>query len=296
MEVVEVAEEEADKPAYSVEDFETLLGFFRNMIYLFDYDENDFNDEVAEVIKLWLTDVNNPLLFIFYDGDLLSASLTFPTCAFNDIMYFMREPDQLFNVIERFHDDLMFGTLHNDIEGSLLVLLEQVYGPLILSNTEWSENVKAHVVAGYNTFMTYLTDIHYKLSGFTLLYVPREGSNMEVQEVVLNRTLIKRLEAVVIDWTSQIRSTINDTQHSVPNDLICPSDEYSFWLYRRMSINVNFKFCIFLTTVSSRRNTICDPESIQKCQHTAHHEDSGPVAIALHQTFARSFGRSYERN
>ncbi|XP_065079030.1 dynein axonemal heavy chain 2-like [Ochlerotatus camptorhynchus] len=232
VEVVEVAEEEADKPAYSDEDFETLLGFFRNMIYLFDYDENDFNDEVAEVIKLWLTDVDNPLLFIFYDGDLLSASLTFPTCAFNDIMYFMREPDQLFNVIERFHDDLMFGTLHNDIEGSLLVLLEQVYGPLILSNTEWSENVKAHVVAGYNTFMTYLTDIHYKLSGFTLLYVPREGSNMEVQEVVLNRTLIKRLEAVVIDWTSQIRSTINDTQHFVPNDLICPSDEYSFWLYR----------------------------------------------------------------
>ncbi|XP_021704080.1 dynein-1-beta heavy chain, flagellar inner arm I1 complex isoform X2 [Aedes aegypti] len=126
----------------------------------------------------------------------------------------------------------MFGTLHNDIEGSLLVTLEQVYGPLMLSNTEWSENVKAHVLVAYNTFMTFLTDIHHKLSGFTLLYVPREGSDMDVQEVVLNRTTIKRLEAVVIEWTSQIRSTINDTQHSVPDDLICPSDEYNFWIYR----------------------------------------------------------------
>lgn len=232
-EVIPIAEEEADKPAYSDEDLDTLVGFMRNMIFLFDYDSNDFNDEVAEVIKLWLIDVNYPLLFIYYDGHLLAASLTFPKCSFNDLMYFMREPDQLFNVIETFHDDLMFGTLHNDIEGSLLVTLEQVYGPLMLSNTEWSENVKAHVLVAYNTFMTFLTDIHHKLSGFTLLYVPREGSDMDVQEVVLNRTTIKRLEAVVIEWTSQIRSTINDTQHSVPDDLICPSDEYNFWIYRR---------------------------------------------------------------
>ncbi|XP_062549331.1 dynein axonemal heavy chain 2-like isoform X3 [Armigeres subalbatus] len=231
-EVVTIAEEETDKPAYSEDDLDTLVGFMRNMIYLFDYDSSDFNDEVSEMIKLWLIDVNYPLLFIYYDGDVLAASLTFPKCVFNDLMYFMREPDQLFNILERFYDDLMFGTLHSDIEGSLLITLEQVYGPLMLSNTEWSENVKAHVLSAYNTFMSFLTDIHYKLSGFTLLYVPREGSDMEIQEVVLNRTTIKRLEAVVIEWTSQIRSTINDIQHSVPNDLICPSDEYNFWIYR----------------------------------------------------------------
>uniref|UniRef100_A0A182M2Z6 Dynein heavy chain tail domain-containing protein n=1 Tax=Anopheles culicifacies TaxID=139723 RepID=A0A182M2Z6_9DIPT len=230
-EVVE-AVEEVDKPAYSDEDLETLVGFIRGMIILFDYEDDDFNEEVAETIKLWLTDVNNPLLFIFYDGNRLSASLAFPLCPINDLMYFMREPEQLFNVLECFHDDIMFGTLHGDIEGSLLVQLEQVYGPMILSNVDWSENVKANVINGFNAFMTYLTELHYKLSGFTLLYVPREGSDMEVQEVVLNRSMIKRLEAVVIDWTGQIRATLSDTQHFVPDDLVCPSDEYSFWLYR----------------------------------------------------------------
>uniref|UniRef100_A0A182Y5Q8 Dynein heavy chain tail domain-containing protein n=1 Tax=Anopheles stephensi TaxID=30069 RepID=A0A182Y5Q8_ANOST len=230
-EVVE-AVEEIDKPAYSDEDLETLVGFIRGMIILFDYEDDDFNEEVAETIKLWLTDVNNPLLFIFYDGNRLSASLAFPLCPINDLMYFMREPEQLFNVLERFHDDILFGTLHGDIEGSLLVQLEQVYGPMILSNVDWSENVKANVINGFNAFMTYLTELHYKLSGFTLLYVPREGSDMEVQEVVLNRSMIKRLEAVVIDWTGQIRATLSDTQHFVPDDLVCPSDEYSFWLYR----------------------------------------------------------------
>uniref|UniRef100_A0A182F4F5 AAA+ ATPase domain-containing protein n=1 Tax=Anopheles albimanus TaxID=7167 RepID=A0A182F4F5_ANOAL len=230
-EVVE-AVEEIDKPAYSEEDLETLVGFIRGMIILFDYEDEDFNDEVAETIKLWLTDANNPLLFIFYDGNRLSASLAFPLCPINDLMYFMREQDQLFNVLEQFHDDILFGTLHGDIEGSLLVLLEQVYGPMILSNVDWSESVKANVINGFNAFMTYLSELHYKLSGFTLLYVPREGSDMEVQEVVLNRSMIKRLEAVVIDWTAQIRATLSDTQHFVPDDLVCPSDEYSFWLYR----------------------------------------------------------------
>uniref|UniRef100_A0A182NEB2 Dynein heavy chain tail domain-containing protein n=1 Tax=Anopheles dirus TaxID=7168 RepID=A0A182NEB2_9DIPT len=230
-EVVE-AIEEVDKPVYSDENLETLVGFIRGMIILFDYEDDDFNEEVAETIKLWLTDVNNPLLFIFYDGNSLSASLAFPLCPVNDLMYFMREQEQLFNVLERFHDDILFGTLHGDIEGSLLVQLEQVYGPMILSNVDWSENVKANVINGFNAFMTYLTELHYKLSGFTLLYVPREGSDMEVQEVVLNRSVIKRLEAVVIDWTGQIRATLSDTQHFVPDDLVCPSDEYSFWLYR----------------------------------------------------------------
>ncbi|KFB39784.1 hypothetical protein ZHAS_00007149 [Anopheles sinensis] len=230
-EVIETVEE-ADKPAYSEEDLETLVGFIRGMIILFDYDDEDFNEEAAEVIKLWLTDANNPLLFIFYDGNRLTASLAFPLCPINDLMYFMREEEQLFSALERFHDDILFGTLHGDIEGSLLVLLEQVYGPMILANVDWSENVKANVINGFNAFMTYLTELHYKLSGFTLLYVPREGSDMEVQEVVLNRSMIKRLEAVVIDWTGQIRATLADTQHFVPDDLVCPSDEYSFWLYR----------------------------------------------------------------
>ncbi|XP_053677597.1 dynein axonemal heavy chain 2-like [Anopheles nili] len=230
-EVVE-AVEEIDKPAYSDEDLETLVGFIRGMIILFDYEDEDFNEEVAETIKLWLTDANNPMLFIFYDGNRLSASLAFPLCPINDLMYFMREQDQLYNVIEQFHDDILFGTLHGDIEGSLLVQLEQVYGPMILSNLDWSENVKANVINGFNAFMTYLTELHYKLSGLTLLYIPREGSDMEVQEVVLNRSMIKRLEAVVIDWTGQIRATLSDTQHFVPDDLVCPADEYSFWLYR----------------------------------------------------------------
>ncbi|XP_058817897.1 dynein axonemal heavy chain 2-like [Topomyia yanbarensis] len=232
VEVVEEAVEESDKPAYTEEDLTTLVEFIRNMIFLFDYDKDDFGDDVAAVIKQWLIDVKNPMMFIFYDGDILSASLAFPLCPFNDLMYFMREPDQLFNVIDRFHDDIIFGTLHSDIEGSLLVILEQVYGPLVLANTEWSEDVKAQILSGYNSFMTYLTELHYKLSGFTLLYVPREGHDMQAQEVAINRSMIKRLEAVAIDWTSQIRSTLSDTQHFVPDDLIRPSDEYNFWLYR----------------------------------------------------------------
>ncbi|XP_053692426.1 dynein axonemal heavy chain 2-like [Sabethes cyaneus] len=230
--VVEEVVEESEKPLYKDEDLDMLVESIRSMIILFDYDENDFSDSVTVVVRQWLVDASNPMLFIFYDGDILSASLGFPLCPFIDLMYFMRKPEQIFNVVERFHDDIMFGMLQSDIEGTLLALVEQFYSSLFLSNTQWTENVKGKILSGYNTFATNLTELHYKLSGLTLLYIPREGNDMEVQEVVLNRSVIKRLEAVIIDWTAQIRSTMSDTEHTVPGDLICPEDEYNFWQYR----------------------------------------------------------------
>ncbi|XP_055542595.1 dynein axonemal heavy chain 2-like [Wyeomyia smithii] len=230
--VVEEIIEESEQPLYKEEDLDILVEYIRDMVFLFDYDENEFGDSVAKVARQWLLDVTLPMLFIFYDGDTLSASVGFPLCPFNDMMYFMRKPEQLFNVVERFHDDIMFGTLHNDIEGTLLARLEQFYGPLFLSNAQWTENVKGKILSGYNAFMTHLTELHYKLSGLTLLYIPREGTDAEIQEVVLNRSVVKRLEAVVIDWTAQIRSTMSDTEHYVPGNLVCPVDEFNFWQYR----------------------------------------------------------------
>ena len=228
MEEAPVEVEELTHAEYSEQDLETLVGYIKQLVVLFDYDEADFNDDVVNVTKTWLQEINEPILFVFYDGDNLSASLDFPLCPINDLTYFMREPEQIFNYLDKFHDDIIFGTLHGDIEGSLLDILENVYGPLLLCNQELSENI----ISGYNDFLSHLTQIHYKLSGFSLLYIPREGSTMEVQEIVAHRAMVKRLETVIIDWTAQIRSTLNDTQHFVSDDMIRPTDEYEFWIYR----------------------------------------------------------------
>ncbi|KAL9708554.1 hypothetical protein quinque_012072 [Culex quinquefasciatus] len=55
VEIVEEAIEETDKPVYTEEDLETLIGFIRNMIFLFDYDEDDFSEETISFALLMNT-------------------------------------------------------------------------------------------------------------------------------------------------------------------------------------------------------------------------------------------------
>lgn len=74
--------------------------------------------------------------------------------------------------------------------------------------------------------------------GLSVLYIPREGVNVDVDEVAKDRELVKRLESVVVHWTRQIRTAIGDHSQISPNELLCPVDEYDFWIYRRKYIQL----------------------------------------------------------
>lgn len=45
-----------------------------------------------------------------------------------------------------------------------------------------------------HTFLANLTDLHYKMQGLTVLYIPQEGLNLSVEEVSRDMELVKRLE------------------------------------------------------------------------------------------------------
>lgn len=81
--------------------------------------------------------------------------------------------------------------------------------------------------------MAKLTDMYYKMLGLTILYIPREGQQLTFEMASNDRELVKRLEGVVVYWTHQIKSCLEDhTPVSSKNELLCPSDEYDFWIYR----------------------------------------------------------------
>lgn len=94
--------------------------------------------------------------------------------------------------------------------------------------------VKSEFCSQLHTFLAKLTDMYYKMLGLTVLYIPREGQQLSFEKASTNRELVKRLEGVVVYWTHQIKSCIED-QSSVASqkELLCPSDEYEFWVYRR---------------------------------------------------------------
>ncbi|XP_068978772.1 dynein axonemal heavy chain 2 [Bombus flavifrons] len=82
-----------------------------------------------------------------------------------------------------------------------------------------------------DTFFCNLTDLTYKMLGLTVIYVPREGSNL-TEEDCTDKELVKRMESVVAYWTTQIRIALSDQEQATPNELLCLKDEYDFWIYR----------------------------------------------------------------
>mgnify|MGYP005984028051 FL=1 len=91
-------------------------------------------------------------------------------------------------------------------------------------------------------FLAKFTDIHSKLSGLTVLYIPREALDIPANIASQDKELVKRLEAIVVYWTKQIRVGLQDQDQNTPDDLLRPIDEYEFWVYR-----CKYELCVNLT-------------------------------------------------
>lgn len=227
--------EETDQepvPEYTDDEVKQLTSYILQMSSPFELNEHDVTSTFNDVVKDWLLDVNEQILYVFYDGVLLSAAYRVPTTPVSGMHYFIREQGRIFTV-ENFHDEVQFGNMHENVEETLLVMLNHVYAPMILKDHRFDESVQATLFVGLHEFLAYLTDINSKIGSMVVLYVPNESHDMTAEEAVKNKPLVKRLESVVIYWISQIRLCLNDMENQVQNELACPSDEYDFWVYKR---------------------------------------------------------------
>lgn len=218
-------------PTYSDEELAKLEMFIQKMTILYCLNQNDWQEETLDVIRRWLMETNELMLTIFYDRNKLVACLGFPLVSVFDLSYFLREPNQIFTVDE-FHDEVHFGTLHGDVDGCMLKVLQNVYAPIFHNYTEWNDNVKLRFCNAMDKFLCFLTGLHYKMAGMTYLYVPHVIKKLESGTAHTDREFIKNLEEIVKYWNGQIRTCLNDNQLTVPHDLVVPVEEYEFWLYR----------------------------------------------------------------
>uniref|UniRef100_A0A1A9UDL7 DHC_N1 domain-containing protein n=1 Tax=Glossina austeni TaxID=7395 RepID=A0A1A9UDL7_GLOAU len=221
---------EAPRPQYTDEELDRLVGYIQRMTTLFALDHRDWTEENLDIIRRWLMEVDQALLTIFYDANKLSACLGFPVAPVSDLTYFYREPNFIFTV-ENFHDEIDIGTLHEDVDGCLLKVLQLVFAP-ILRNSDWNDNVKSRFCKAIDKFLGYLTSLNSKMAGMTVLYVPHVVKQIDKGNATQDREFVKNMEAVVVFWTNQIRTLLTDKTLVVQHDLVVPEEEYEFWLYR----------------------------------------------------------------
>lgn len=171
-------------------------------------------------------------LFVYFDNGYLCASSGVPTGPVSQLTYFIREEVMHVFTVDGFHDEVTFGTIHENVDETILMLLNCIYIPRILKDNRWTEHIRQTLFNEMHSFMAMLTDVNSKIGSMVILYVPNEGHDLSVEEAVLDKQLIKRYETVVSYWISQIQLCINDMRSLNQNTLPCPSDEYDFWVYK----------------------------------------------------------------
>lgn len=207
------------------------------MIFLNGIKQDAWTEQCDEIIRLWFDDTSHLMLIVYFSPkNHLCVSLTYPEEPVIEIVYFLREPNHIFS-IDNFHDDVTFGQMNGDVDGTLLLLMENLYTPIFFHKTDWSETNRSQFLASIHSFLSQLTSLHYKLSGLTVLYVPSEIFIDDNEKVLTMNGLVERLESIAKYWISQLRICISDSEQVVPYELLCPFDEYEFWIYRCESMH-----------------------------------------------------------
>ncbi|XP_050561707.1 dynein axonemal heavy chain 2 [Spodoptera frugiperda] len=233
----ELEQTREQKPIYDPEELEKLVDYVVRMTTIYDLRPEDWTPDTRQHIEDWFLEPKSLILCIYFKGECLRASHDIPLTPVYDLTYFIRPPDYVFKA-DTFHDDIVFGTFRDSIESNVINMMEHVYAPYFFAITAWPDSVKSEFCTHIHTFLAKLTDMYYKMLGLTVLYIPREGQNLSFEKASADRELVKRLEGVVVYWTHQIKSCLEDTAFvASQKELLCPSDEYDFWVYRHENLN-----------------------------------------------------------
>lgn len=127
-------------PEYTDHDLNRLTSFFKSITTLYDLRETDWNESNEEPIRNFILTPSETILVLYFDQDNLRADFLFPKVPFVDLFYFIRKPGYVFEV-ETFHENVTFGNIHENIEWSILNVIENVFAPIALSATDWPDSI-----------------------------------------------------------------------------------------------------------------------------------------------------------
>lgn len=216
---------------YSHDELEDMVNLIKKMTVLYMFDPSHWNDESIAVIQSWLISPTHVLLTIFYYGERLIASLEIPDVPVYDFMYLLKEPNAKFTV-DNFHDDVIFGKICEDVDGTLLMLMERVYVPLILNLETGTSNTKKHLAEGIQNFLVNLTRLHYMMAGIAVFFVPQHVLIMGEMSVTEKVDAIRQIETIADHWISILRTCLCDKHKISPYNSTNLCEEYTFWTYR----------------------------------------------------------------
>ncbi|UJR33040.1 hypothetical protein I4U23_020499 [Adineta vaga] len=101
-----------------------------------------------------------------------------------------------------------------------------------MSNTAIQDMIKNDYMSELNQFLAIFYERQYKdLSSSTYLFIPKDGLDRTVEELVQNKAMVTRFEAVMLKWHHQLKHVllIQDRLMSTEDQLSGIDEEIHFW-------------------------------------------------------------------
>ena len=170
---------------------------FRERVCLRDITEDSWTEAHMDLVDEFLNNSDQRLLVAYNDsinGFTLEPNI--PFVAVDELTYFIRKKDTAGMITaDNFLTNVQYGSVTKGHIQSLLRLMSGIYAPIFFENTTWPDSIKNDFSAQLHRFLASLTDTRWKIDGKTVLYIPSEGLNLEVEVAAKNKELVQRIES-----------------------------------------------------------------------------------------------------
>ena len=136
--------------------------------------------------------------------------------------------------------EVTFGVIApEDLLDSLMRVMNTIYVPQVVGNSNLPESVHKSLTQGMHRFMANLTETAFQMHGKTVLYIPQESTDLSDLDAIMDdKDLVQRLESTVIRWTRQIKEVVNlQTTSKQDAETSTPLDEIEFWRERTVDLS-----------------------------------------------------------
>lgn len=106
--------------------------------------EYHWNEECCFVIRKYFQEPKNTILTIYFFKSELRASLDFPSETSDGLTYFLRSQWQVYTV-DNFESTVIFGSISESTENTLLKFMESIYAPVAFNSDEWPFSILLNV-------------------------------------------------------------------------------------------------------------------------------------------------------
>ena len=134
---------------------------------------------------------------------------------------------------------VQYGTIGGAAPFSIIGLervMKGLFDKQVSQNSSLTDGARNELSSHYHRCMATLTDTVHCADGRTVLYCPAFDSSLSVSDIGHNKDLVQIIESIVIHWTRQIKTVVNNAEQSGRTEISGPLDEIEFWKGRAQDL------------------------------------------------------------